>query len=392
MNEAKHEAIIFGAGNIGRGFIGQLFSESGYRVTFVDIDQPLLDALNARGCYPIYLVTNEKTEKVTVGPVRALHSAQKEAVAAAVAQARIGATAVGARVLPLIAPLVAAGMERRAAAGVAEPLNLIICENLKGAAVVFRGMVNEHVPAGLRGYVQEHLGLVDTVIGRMVPPPTPEMRQQDPSLILVEPYKELPVDRGAFLGKIPGISGMLPGDNFPAYTARKLYIHNCGHACLAYTGYLQGYGFGYEALEDPAIFAFVNRALDESKAGVVAEYGVQAAWLEEHIADLLERFKNRALGDTIFRLGRDPVRKLAPSDRLVAAARLAEKAGVQPEALGQAIAAALCFDPADDPIAVEMQSRLATEGFDAVLADVSGIQPGEPLAGRIRAHYQRLRS
>jgi mannitol-1-phosphate 5-dehydrogenase len=388
----KKEAIIFGAGNIGRGFIGQLFSESGYSVTFVDIDQPLLDALNARGCYPIHLVTNDKTEQVTIGPARALHSGDREAVMAAVARASIGATAVGARVLPFIAPLVAGGMARRAELGVAEPLNLIVCENLKGAAAVFRSMVGEHLPPGVEPYARGHLGLVDTVIGRMVPPPTPDMRQQDPALILVEPYKELPVDRQGFLGEIPAISGMLPCDNFPAYTARKLYIHNCGHACLAYQGFQQGYLFGYEALADPAIRAFVNRALAEAKAGIVAEYGVQAAWLEEHIADLLERFKNRALGDTIFRLGRDPVRKLAASDRLVGAARLAEKAGVKPESLSQAIAAAYCFDPADDPIAVDLRARLAAQGLDSVLAEVSGIRPEEPLAAQIREHYHRFRS
>ena len=75
------QSIIFGAGNIGRGFIGQLFSESGYEVAFADIDRPLLEALNARGRYTIRLVTNERTEEVTVGPVRALHSGDLDAVA-----------------------------------------------------------------------------------------------------------------------------------------------------------------------------------------------------------------------------------------------------------------------------------------------------------------------
>jgi mannitol-1-phosphate 5-dehydrogenase len=216
------------------------------------------------------------------------------------------------------------------------------------------------------------------------------MRSQDPALIRVEPYKELPVDRLGFVGKAPPIASMLPCDNFPAYTARKLYIHNCGHACLAYMGYLHNYEFGYEALEDAAILAFVRAALNESKAGIVAGYGVEPGWLEEHIGDLLQRFANRALGDTIFRLGRDPIRKLAPDDRLVAAARLAEKAGLRPSALSQAIAAAYCFDPADDPIAVELQRRLADEGLGRVLEQVSGIRPGEPLAILVGEQYRRL--
>ena len=55
-----------------------------------------------------------------------------------------------------------------------------------------------------------HIGFVDTVIARMVPPLTPELRAQDPSLIIVEPYKELPVDRAGFVGESPAIVGMMP--------------------------------------------------------------------------------------------------------------------------------------------------------------------------------------
>lgn len=386
------QSVIFGAGNVGRGFIGQLFSESGYVVTLVDVDEPLITALQERGRYTIHLVDNEKVEQVTVSPVHALHSArQKDEAARALAEASLSATAVGARILPLIAPLIAAGIRLRAEKGVQEPLNLIVCENLKGAAAVFRGMVNSHLDKAEQEYARTHVGFVDTVIGRMVPPPTPEMRAQDPSLIQVEPYRELPVDRTAFIGEIPAISGMEACDNFPAYTARKLYIHNCGHAVLAYLGYQLGFQYGYEALANAKIRQKVEKALEESRQGIVAEYGVSPDWLDAHVRDLLHRFANRALGDTVFRLGRDPVRKLAPNDRLVGAARLAEKAGVVPDAIGWGIAAGYCFDPGEDPIAVDLQQRLRTEGLDSVMASVSEIRPNETLADLVRERYQIFR-
>ena len=78
-------------------------------------------------------------------------------------------------------------------------------------------------------------------------------------------------------------------------------------------------------------------------------------------------------------------------DRLVGAARLAEKAGVIPEALSWGIAAGYCFDDRDDPLAVALQERIAAEGFDAVLADVSSIEPDEPLAALVREHSSKLR-
>jgi mannitol-1-phosphate 5-dehydrogenase len=216
------------------------------------------------------------------------------------------------------------------------------------------------------------------------------MRRQDPSLIRAEPYKELPVDRRGFVGPIPQIVAMEPCDDFAAYTARKLYIHNCGHAVLAYLGYLRGYTYGYKALADPEIEQRLRAVWEESIAGQVARYGVHAAWLRSHAQDLSRRFANRALGDTIFRLGRDPVRKLGPTDRLVAPARLAEEAGVRPIALAHAIAAALRFDPPEDPIALDLQERLARDGLDRVLAEVCQIQADEELAELIRQQYARF--
>jgi mannitol-1-phosphate 5-dehydrogenase len=384
-------AVIFGAGNVGRGFIGQLLSESGYAVTFADIDGALLAALNARGQYTLRLVDNEHTEEVQVGPVTALSSCDVQAVAEAVAAATLGATAVGARALPHIAPAVAQGIALRAERGVAAPLNLIICENLHGAAAIFRGMVQEHLSISGRAYLQAHVGFVDTVIGRMVPELTPELRAQDPSLIIVEPYKELPVDRSGFVGDIMTVVGMQPRDNFALYTARKLYLHNAGHAVLGYLGYRRGYALGYEALEDREVRPILEGALEEALRGIVVRYGADERWLRAHVADLLARFANRVLADPVLRLGRDPLRKLAPDDRLVGAARTAEAAGSVPENLAWGIAAALAFDAPEDALATQLQQRIAAEGLESVLQSVCEIGPEEPLGQAVVARYAQLK-
>ncbi len=383
----SHSAVMFGAGAVGRGFLGQLFSESGYEVIFVDVDEELIQALNASHAYHIHLVTNQALQDVLISPVHALNAKLSEAVAEAVAQADICATAVGARVLPLIAPLVADGISRRSSHSDSTALNIIICENLKDAAFNFKKMVREYIPVPVWPYFEERIGFVDTVIGRMVPPPTPVMRTQDPCLIAVEPYKELPVDRNAFKGKIPKISGMQACDNFPAYTARKLYIHNCGHALMGYLGNLKHYEFGYQALEDHSIRMHLDEAVSESITGIVIEYGVERGWLEQHRDDLIRRFANRALGDTIFRICRDPLRKLAPRDRLVGAARLAEKAGVKPRALAKGIAAAYCFNAADDPMAVELQKTIETLGIRGAMEKISGLKAEEDLSGLVLEQY-----
>jgi mannitol-1-phosphate 5-dehydrogenase len=384
------EAVIFGAGNIGRGFIGQLYSESGYQVTFVDVDQPLLDAINRRGEYTIRLVTNERTEEVRVGPVRALHANNTDEVAALVSRAEIGATAVGANVLKFVAPNIAKGIARRASDGNTAPLHLVICENLKGAAAIVRGMVKDLLPAEHHAFMQAHVGFVDTVIARMVPPPTVEQRAQDPSLIVVEPYKELPVDRTGFIGQPLDIVGMTPYAPFSFFTERKLYVHNAGHAVLAYLGYQHGYEYGYEALADDEIYFQVRGAMEESALTLARKYYPPQGALRANIDDLLNRFENTSLGDTILRLGRDPIRKLGRTDRLVGAALNALAEGVTPHHLVTGIAAALKFNHPDDPLAAELQAKLHGYGLARTLSEVCELPAGEPLAEMAMGRYGEI--
>jgi mannitol-1-phosphate 5-dehydrogenase len=251
-------------------------------------------------------------------------------------------------------------------------------------------MVAEHLVMPAQNYMAEHVGFVSTVIARMVPELPATLRAQDPTFIITEPYKELPVDRSEFVGDIPEIVGMQPKDNFAFYTARKLYLHNMTHAILGYMGYRRGYEMGYEALEDTEVRSILDGALDESVQGLVARYGAPVSELREHIADLLARCANRALADPVLRLARDPLRKLAPSDRLVGAARMAEAAGVEPLNLAWGIAGALAYDAPSDAIAVKLQERIAQEGVEAVLEAVCEIDPQEPLGRAVLERYRRL--
>ena len=267
---------------------------------------------------------------------------------------------------------------------------MIVCENLHGAPEYLRGLLEQSIPEEAKSYLAEKTGLVETVIGRMVPAPTPEMRAQDIGWIKVEPYKELPVKRSGFVGPIPDIVAMTPYDDFDVFGARKLYVHNCGHALMSYVAYQRGYEYAYEALEDNEIRSFMLAGLRESVDGICAKYKADRAWLYAHVDDLLKRFANRSLGDTVYRLGRDPIRKLAAEDRLVGAANLAVEGGGKPVHLAWGIAAALLFNPADDPSAPALQAKIKENGVEAALAEVSGIQKDSELGKLVMDAYAKL--
>lgn len=392
LHAEGRSAVIFGAGNVGRGFLGHLLSQSGYALMFVDIDERIIQAINARGAYTLRLADDEHSEDQQIGPARGIHVSETAAIAQAVAVAAIGVTAVGARALPHIAPLLAAGLAERARNRPQAPLNFIICENLKGANAILRDLVRAHLPPDLHAYLSERVGFVMAVIARMETLPPPDVRAADPTLIIAEPYWHLPVDRAGFVGPIPPIVGLEPRDRFYAWVDWKLYIHNAGHAVLAYLGYRRGHTLGHQALADPAVRPWCERAMRESSQALTAEHGFDPAELESHVVDLLRRFANRGLGDPIARLARDPLRKLAPSDRLIGAASLCMRHGVHPDALAWGAAAALTFDDAEDPSAVELQRRLRDQGLERVLSEVCGLNPTDGLGALIAERYRQLRA
>jgi len=270
------------------------------------------------------------------------------------------------------------------------PLNIILCENLKGAASRMRELINNKITPELKIYSDEKIGFINTVIGRMVPMPTEEMKKEDPTLVRVEPYKELPVDKTLFKGSVPNIEAMIPEENFKRYTARKLYIHNAGHALLAYSGFLKDYNYGWQALNDPSVNALVKQGMSESRDGIIATLNADKEWLDEHIQDLLQRFTNKALGDTIFRLGRDPIRKLSPNDRLVGAAQCAIKGKEKPHALATGIALAFKFNSQEDEVAVQLQKQLQKDGFEKTLKNICDIAPSADLGQLICEKYKIL--
>jgi mannitol-1-phosphate 5-dehydrogenase len=144
---------------------------------------------------------------------------------------------------------------------------------------------------------------------------------------------------------------MIPYSPFDFYVQRKLFMHNMGHATAAYLGFIKGYKYIWEACRDSSIKLITYRALLESSMGLSLEHNYPLHDLIAHADDLICRFGNRLLGDTVARVGRDPVRKLSENDRLIGAAKLCAKKGIEPVYISIGIAAGYAFSREDDPTA-----------------------------------------
>ncbi|MCL2342788.1 MAG: mannitol dehydrogenase [Firmicutes bacterium] len=372
MSNDKKTAVMYGAGNIGRGFIGQLFHDSGYEAVFIDVNLEVVGTLNEWHGYTQLLIDEDAVEQREITDVRAVDGRDVEAVAREIAACAVMAVSVGAAILPRIAPLLAAGLTLREA-----PLNILVCENLAHGPLILRGYVAEHLSDAS---ILNRVGFVGATIGRMVPVMPTEQRAADPTCIAVERFCTLPLDADAVVQPFPELKNAILCSPFAFQEGKKLYIHNMGHALCAYFGFLRGYTYIWQAVGDPEIYGQARTAMLACAEALARKYGEDRAALTSYVDDLLARFGNKGLGDTVARVGGDPLRKLAPGDRLMGAVDLCREQGTNYSPILAGIAAALRFDAPGDPSAETMRERLEEQGTYGFLEVVCGM--GETDAAR----------
>ncbi len=377
------KAVHFGAGNIGRGFVGLILHDAGYEVVFADVNAELIGALQTT---PTYLVreVGAGASTRTVDNYRALNSATHEAeVIAEIASAQIVTTAVGPNILRFVAPLIAKAIDARDA--VLPPLAVMACENALNATDTLRDAALAADP----GLDLTKAVFANTAVDRIVP-------AQDPSAgldVTVETFFEWAIERGPFGEAAPSIPLAHFVDDLAPYIERKLFTVNTGHATTAYHGFIAGASSISEAIAMDSVLAEVRAVLGETSQLLVAKHGfdpeTQRAYLEKN----LERFANPGLTDTVERVGRQPLRKLSRHERFTGPAAELMERGIVPEALVRTMGAALQFDVADDPESQDLLAKLASLSAHDFTTSVTGLDESHPLfalvVGVVDAHQKR---
>ncbi len=381
------KALHFGAGNIGRGFIGKLLAESEAEVTFADANTTLVDQLNHAQEYNVRVVGDAQHTDV-IRHIAAVHAASDDVVTQ-IQKSDIITTAVGPNVLPKIAATIAKGLVLRFEQGNQNPLNIIACENMVRGTTQLKQAVLAALPEQYHAALEQYVGFVDSAVDRIVPPAA--ANDEDPLAVTVESFSEWIVDKTQFRGEIPNVDGMELTDNLLAYVERKLFTLNTGHIVTAYLGKLAGHQTIRDAISDESIKDTVRRAMQQSGEVLVNRYGFDREVHHAYIEKILTRFANPYLVDEVDRVGRQPLRKLGAEDRLVKPLLGTLEYGLPNDALLKGIAAALCYENADDPQAIDLQSWIATDGVEAALLKATGLNASEPCIAEIVAQYQQMK-
>ena len=374
------KAIQFGAGNIGRGFIGAVLSEAGYHVVFADVNELVVNKINEDGKYTVAIMDTECTEQVITN-ISAVDSRSPE-LAKEIAQAQVVTTAVGLGILPRIAGALAAGIAERQAQGVTEYLNVIACENGLRASSQLKEHVYSHLTEEQKAYADEYVAFPDCSVDRIVPP----IKSENPIDVVVEKFYEWNVERASIKGELK-MEGMNLADNLIAYIERKLFTLNTGHAITAYLGNLKGLKTIADSIADEEIYTIVKAAMQESGEGLVAKYGFDHDAHFAYIDKIIGRFRNPHLQDDVTRVGREPLRKLSANDRLIKPTMTAVEHGFATPNLVLGIGAALHYNNPEDPQSVQLQQAIAEVGVAKAFEQFSGVSADSELAAQVLAAY-----
>lgn len=381
-------AVHFGAGNIGRGFIGSLLYQSGYKTCFVDVNSEIVDLLNERNNYRVVLA-DESKEELFIQNVEALNSQlEPEKVIEAIVSADIVTTAVGPNILPLISNLIAEGLRKRSTSN-QQPLNIIACENMVGGSSFLEEKVYEKISDKEKHTFKKLFSFPDAAVDRIVPNQT----NTDKLMVMVEPFSEWVVDESKIIGKRPEIEGVTYVKDLKPYIERKLFTVNTGHSIAAYLGYLANIPTINKAMENVSIKELVMNTLNETGQLIVRKYGFDWEDHKKYIEKIIERFSNPYIVDEVTRVGRSPLRKLGQNDRLISPAKqFVDVLGEDPIYLATGIAAAILYDFRDDEEAVELQKTINNEGIETAIEKYTKLEKGTPLVKLILKQVNELKT
>ena len=383
------QALHFGAGNIGRGFIGKLLSDAGVHVTFADVNEQVIDEIAKRHQYPVNVVGEQSTTEI-VHNVDAIINSSSDKVKDYIAKVDLVTTAVGPQILARIAENVAKGLIARHQQANNAPLNIIACENMVRGTSQFKQEIFKYIPHELHQWINSHIGFVDSAVDRIVPPAT--SKTGDILEVTVETFSEWIVDKNQFVGNIPQIKGMEPVDNLMAFVERKLFTLNTGHAITAYLGFYNNIATIRDAILVDSIRAVVQGAMQESGQVLIKRYNFDPAKHQAYIEKILTRFENPYLHDDTARVGRQPIRKLGSGDRLVKPLLGTFEYELKNSNLLIGIAAALNYRNDDDDQATDLTQQISNKGVVQTFCDISGIESNNPIVSQIEQLYTAMQN
>jgi mannitol-1-phosphate 5-dehydrogenase len=378
--------LVIGSGRMAGGFVVPLLHANGWQVTIVARDPVVREAINAGG---VRVHIGDAPTEQHIQFVNAIGDAEQD-LSAVAADADMLVTAVGPDALMSVGERLAPAVQRRLAQR-GTPLNIITFENHRRAT--------ERLAAGLITSEPElateigvRLGIAGCAVWRTIS--RREVRA-DGVVYAANAEDTCYVDTLSLVhGHAPHdarVDGIRLVTSFDDRMVEKLWTFNAGHCAAAYLGWAAGCQTLDEALSIPLVRDMVEGVVREACQGFAAYLASRPG--SQPIAtlatdEILAHYSDPTLNDTVVRVARDPRRKLAREDRLIGPALACIGAGIRPDALAIATAAALAYAEASDTQACDVQREIDLLGPEEVLCAIAHLSPGEEFIRLVSDAYR----
>lgn len=411
---AVKNAVIFGAGAIGRGLFAFNFRRSGYNIFFIDANEKLTERLIEKEQYEIrHLRTLPKSHLKKGAPKEDRHRHYVDRVTATlqdeieeieeqVFKADAICLAVPDANLSEVSALLGRCLQKRILRGNTNPINVFLSTNKLKASKYVEGLILKGIPEKnrkqFRRQLRKHIGIVETMVEGITRLGTKKQRQIGSTTVYGDSFSRLIVDEKRFKGPEPDIVGMSlakdMGTDITREKQRRLFLFESAYSFIAYLGYLRGYTYIHEAWADPWIKNETEKLLRIVSEAFIKKYGFspyEQAVQATYIKDLKNRFANKIFQDPLVRAARDPIRKLNPEERFIGLARLIKDTDIEQEGIiALAIAACLRYYNSNDKESEYLQYMIKRQGAGEVLRDICNIDPESRLGRLIIEKYAQF--
>ncbi|WP_332372931.1 mannitol-1-phosphate 5-dehydrogenase [Lactococcus cremoris] len=365
------KAVHFGAGNIGRGFIGEILSKNGFEIYFVDTNKAIIDELNTRHSYEIGIASSSP-EKISVSGLFGINNGENpEDVIEAIAQADIVTTAIGPNILPYIAELVAKGIQKRKEENKQVQIDIIACENMIGGSEFLEKKVAEYLSDSDKVYLANYIGFPNAAVDRIVP----GQKHEDLLYVEVEPFCEWVIDESQIKNKSFKLEGVHYANNLEPFIERKLFSVNSGHATVAYSSAYKGYKTILEGLKHKEILSALKGVQKETRALLLAkwpQYFTEEDLMSYHQM-IISRFANPKIIDEVTRVARTPIRKLGYDERFIRPIRELNERGLSYQNHLDIVGKIFAYQDENDSQSVQLQEKLSTMDLQRLIEEVTGL-------------------
>jgi mannitol-1-phosphate 5-dehydrogenase len=380
VHQNEKTCLAIGAGAIGKSVTGYIFHSLGCKVIFADINRDIVQDISQRKGYVLRSTqTGYPDTKQLIDGISALSLRDPRTEKIAL-EADYICTSIGSKGFSLFLPTLAAWIKKRMEFN-KNPLYLMLFEN----DILLKQTILDYFSANAVS-LPEQLKIIPASIERMSQSISVSQGRYD---VIGEQFFPVILQKGSLGGS--GLETQTEYfqfvDNVQDYYYRKLFTNNLGHAVLGYVGLYRGHSNTVQAMEDPYVYDFTRRVLAESEQMLQKKYAFAPQELHTHIKNLLLRYHNTSMEDSLARLVRDPLRKLKKDERIVGPLLACDRYNLPADSIMTTLFYVLIYCKKDAAAKPVVEKLLHEEGISGVLTHICSIPRKKKIFSQICRRY-----